>query len=94
MTDVPVVKATPAQQRALMRLPRSAREIAKDTRRRMLWVRIVRLGLAEWTPGSLFSGDTLVRTKAGDLAIARLTSMVDRAYERFMKGRRSTGARA
>jgi hypothetical protein len=60
-------RATTAQYRALSRLPLGAREILKDTRRRALWARLIKLGWAEWD----VCREVLSRTSAGYVMSAR-----------------------
>lgn len=61
------LRATPAQRNALNRLPLTADAISKDKYRRVMWVRLVAKGWAEWTAFSRM----LVRSSSGRIACAR-----------------------
>ena len=66
MSRRPYWRATPAQRRALLRLPlpEKANRADDKTPTRRVWLRITRAGWAEWDKGRV-----LRRTPAGSLAI-------------------------
>jgi hypothetical protein len=75
------IRATEAQRRALLRLPLTEKDIARDTRRRGLWGRLVRIGFAEWCLG------VLVRTSGGYCACATTKQdYEDRVSDEMEKG--------
>ena len=60
------LRATPAERRALLRLPLREDSIRKDVYRRALWWRLTQKGWAVWTLGRV-----LDRSGAGWVACAR-----------------------
>lgn len=60
-------RPTPAQLAVLKRLPLGARDVKKDVYRRMVYIRIIAAGWAEWS-----YGDVLCTTPLGARFVAKV----------------------